>query len=362
MNEGSASDDASAMAFVRNMLSGGLSGIVSKTIGAPVDRVKLILQTQAVNADVKQRYNGLTDCFSRVYREQGLLSFWRGNGANLLRYFPHQALSFAFKDKLKSTMSSNSNEPEALSKVIVRNVASAGAGGGMSLVLLYPLDMARTRLAADVGKDASDRRFSGTFDCLRKIYAESGVKGVYTGLGVSITGVIVFRGLFMGGYDTAKYLLGLDSETGGGSGGGELNANGRTQKEELYANFTTNILTRLGAAQVVTLTAGTLCYPIDTVRRRVMMQSKVPKPKAVKLPSATTVAGVMTMTGSVAGAPIEAVQLRYTGAIHAFTTILREEGVRGLYSGLSANLVRGIAGPILLVSYDVIRLVLSVEK
>ena len=68
---GSASDDASLMAFMRNMLSGGISGIVSKTIGAPVDRVKLILQTQAVNADVKQRYTGLTDCFTRVYKEQG---------------------------------------------------------------------------------------------------------------------------------------------------------------------------------------------------------------------------------------------------------------------------------------------------
>jgi solute carrier family 25 (adenine nucleotide translocator) protein 4/5/6/31 len=290
-----------------------------------------------------------------LYAYTGLMSFWRGNGANLLRYFPHQALSFAFKDKLKASMAAAGAEPEALYKVIARNVASAGAGGGMSLVLLYPLDMARTRLAADVGKNASDRRFNGTYDCLRKINAESGLQGIYTGLGVSITGVIVFRGLFMGGYDTAKYLLGLDSDSGGGSGS-ELNVNGRTQKEEMYANFTANILTRLGAAQVVTLTAGTLCYPIDTVRRRVMMQSKIPKPSAAQLPSATTV------TGAASGAQLEAVQLRYTGAIHAFTTILREEGARGLYSGLSANLIRGIAGPILLVSYDVIRLVLSVDQ
>jgi len=255
-------------------------------------------------------------------------------------------------------MSSGSAEPETLYKVTARNVASAGAGGGMSLVLLYPLDMARTRLAADVGKNSTDRRFNGTFDCLRKIYAESGFKGIYTGLGVSITGVIVFRGLFMGGYDTAKYLLGLDSESGG-AGGSELNQNGRTQKEEMYANFTTNILTRLGAAQAVTLTAGTLCYPIDTVRRRVMMQSKIPKPRATELQSATT---MTSATGAASGAQLEAVQLRYNGAIHAFTTILREEGLRGLYSGLSANLIRGIAGPILLVSYDVIRLALSVDE
>lgn len=55
---GSSSDDMSMYAFARNMLSGGISGIVSKTIGAPIDRVKLILQTQAVNSDVTQRYTG----------------------------------------------------------------------------------------------------------------------------------------------------------------------------------------------------------------------------------------------------------------------------------------------------------------
>ena len=60
---------------MRNMLSGGISGIVSKTIGAPVDRVKLILQTQAVNVDVKTRYTGLTDCFTRVYKEQGVCAW-----------------------------------------------------------------------------------------------------------------------------------------------------------------------------------------------------------------------------------------------------------------------------------------------
>ena len=72
---GTASDDASLIAFMRNMLSGGISGIVSKTIGAPVDRVKLILQTQAVNVDVKTRYTGLTDCFTRVYKEQGVCAW-----------------------------------------------------------------------------------------------------------------------------------------------------------------------------------------------------------------------------------------------------------------------------------------------
>jgi len=328
--------DSTVMGFLQNMVSGGMSGIVSKTMSAPVDRVKLILQTQAVNTDVTTRYKGLTDCFTRVYKEQGLLSFWRGNGANLLRYFPHQALSFAFKDKLKALASlggTAGNGDDAattipLWKIIVRNVGAAGIGGGMSLVLLYPLDMARTRLAADVGSSGS-RRFTGTADCLKKIYTENGFRGIYTGISVSITGVVVFRGLFMGGYDTVKHVLDLDMTI--------EDANGNGNRSLHWGN----VAKRLLAAQIVTVSAGTLCYPIDTVRRRVMMQSKAVT-KAVE--------------SSVAGAAQAATShLRYKGAVHAFLTILREEGLRGLYSGLSANLIRGFAGPVLLVSYDLFK-------
>eukprot|EP00605_Chrysophyceae_sp_TOSAG23-4_P000814 GSChrysophyteH1.ASY1.ANO1.904.1 assembled CDS len=276
------SHDSSLVGFIQNMISGGMSGIVSKTISAPVDRVKLILQTQAVNSDVTTRYNGLLDCFKRVYKEQGFLSFWRGNGANLIRYFPHQALTFAFKDKFRALASfgdANSG-PQSVPfwKIVTRNILAGGAGGGISLVMLYPLDMARTRLAADTGS-GKKRRFRGTVDCLQKIYAENGLKGIYTGIGVSITGVVVFRGLFLGGYDTIKDVMDL------------------------------------GSSQDLT--------------------------KANKVTNAGN-------AGKDAG-------LKYRGAVHAFFTILKEEGFRALYSGLSANLIRGFAGPILLVSYDIFK-------
>ena len=41
-------------------------------------------------------YKGIMDCFSRTYRDEGLVSLWRGNTANVIRYFPTQALNFAF--------------------------------------------------------------------------------------------------------------------------------------------------------------------------------------------------------------------------------------------------------------------------
>jgi hypothetical protein len=84
-----------------DLLAGGIAGIVAKTIAAPVDRVKLLLQTQYINTSLTTRYTGPVDCVIRVYREQGWQSFWRGNLANVYRYFPNQAMNFAFKDHYK---------------------------------------------------------------------------------------------------------------------------------------------------------------------------------------------------------------------------------------------------------------------
>lgn len=88
--------------FGSDMLAGGASGIVAKTVTAPVERIKLILQTQHVNGQIAIRYLGPIDCMVRIYREQGIISFWRGNMASVYRYFPNQAITFATKDKLKS--------------------------------------------------------------------------------------------------------------------------------------------------------------------------------------------------------------------------------------------------------------------
>ena len=69
---------------------GGVSAAVSKTAVAPIERVKLLLQVQDAqkNISVENRYKGIGDCFKRVNAEQGFASFWRGNLANVIRYFP----------------------------------------------------------------------------------------------------------------------------------------------------------------------------------------------------------------------------------------------------------------------------------
>ena len=85
--------------------------------------------------------------------------------ANVLRYFPTQALNFAFKDTYRKLFNPYNPKTDP-GKFFIGNMLSGGAAGATSLLFVYPLDFARTRLAADVGKEAGDREFNGLIDCI----------------------------------------------------------------------------------------------------------------------------------------------------------------------------------------------------
>jgi solute carrier family 25 (adenine nucleotide translocator) protein 4/5/6/31 len=193
--------------FVRDFFIGGISAAVSKTAVAPIERVKLILQVQDANKNIPEdkRYKGIGDCFSRVYKEQGFLSLWRGNLANVIRYFPTQALNFAFKDTYKKYLNPYDSRKQP-GMFFLGNMASGGAAGATSLTFVYPLDFARTRLAADVGK-GGQREFTGLVDCLSKIMKSDGVYGLYRGFGISVVGIIAYRAAYFGMFDTGKVFL-----------------------------------------------------------------------------------------------------------------------------------------------------------
>jgi solute carrier family 25 (adenine nucleotide translocator) protein 4/5/6/31 len=234
--------------FALDFMIGGVSAAVSKTMVAPIERVKLLLQVQDSNKNIapENRYKGIGDCFARVAKEQGIGSFWRGNLANVIRYFPTQALNFACKDFYKQYLCPYNPKKEPF-KFFIGNCASGGAAGATSLTVVYPLDFGRTRLAADVGSGKA-REFNGLVDCLAKVAKSDGVSGLYRGFGISVVGIIAYRAAYFGMFDSGKALLFADSK-----------------KANFFAMW--------GFAQFVTVSAGIVSYPLDTVRRRLMMQS-----------------------------------------------------------------------------------------
>ena len=282
--------------FMADFMIGGVSAAVSKTIVAPIERVKLLLQVQDASSTIKaeDRYNGIGDCFARVYKEQGLASFWRGNLANVIRYFPTQALNFAFKDFYKTIFNPYNPKQEPV-KFFVGNCMSGGAAGATSLTVVYPLDFARTRLAADVGQ-GGDREFNGLVDCLKKILAKDGPQGLYRGFGISVVGIIAYRASYFGMFDTGKAVLFPDAKKA-------------------------NVFAMWAFAQFVTVSAGVVSYPLDTVRRRLMMDSG----RAEKM---------------------------YNGTMHCFARILKDEGAKAFFKGSLSNVIRGTGGALVLVFYS----------
>ena len=232
------------MDFLIDFALGGISACISKTATAPIERVKLILQTQDSNPEILKsgkKYKGIGDCFVRVAKEEGIIKFWRGNGANLIRYFPTQAINFACKEKYKEMFIPANKATATFWRLLAGNLLAGGLAGATSMSVVYPLDLVRTRLAADIG--SSKKEFNGITDCLTKLYRCGGVPGLYKGFSLSVVGIFFYRAAYFGLYDTTKPLI------------------------------SDNLFAKLALAQLVSNTSGMMAYPFDTVRRRMMMQS-----------------------------------------------------------------------------------------
>merc|ERR1719271_1720722 len=139
-------------------------------------------------------------------------AFWRGNFTNCVRYFRTQALNLASKDTIKSMIPKYSPK-EDFWKFFGSNMASGGAAGAFSLTFVYPLDYARTRLASDVG--SGKKTFSGLGDCIVKtMKGPGGFGALYTGFGVSVVGIVGYRGLQLGCFDTITGINPYKSDKG----------------------------------------------------------------------------------------------------------------------------------------------------
>ncbi|GAB2277007.1 hypothetical protein Dimus_011715 [Dionaea muscipula] len=205
------SEKGSLGSFAIDFLMGGVSAAVSKTAAAPIERVKLLIQNQdemLKAGRLSEPYKGIGDCFKRTIQDEGIVSLWRGNATNVIRYFPTQALNFAFKDYFKALFNFNKDR-DGYWKWFAGNLASGAAAGAFSSIFVYSLDFARTRLTNDA-KDArkgGERQFNGLIDVYRKTYRSDGIVGLYRGFTVSIVGIIVYRGVYFGVYDSLKPVV-----------------------------------------------------------------------------------------------------------------------------------------------------------
>jgi len=175
------------------LVAGGISGAVTKTLTAPLERVKLLLQLQGMTSAPK-KYHGILHTLRATLEEEGLRGWFKGNGANVLRVVPVYALKFAFNDTFKNVFRV-AGQPLTNAELM----ASGTLAGLFQQVVTYPLETIRTRLT--LGPRMSKVQYRGITDAFRETLRSEGPTGLYKGLGPTILTGSPYVGLQMTMYE-----------------------------------------------------------------------------------------------------------------------------------------------------------------
>ncbi|KAK9071231.1 hypothetical protein SSX86_009799 [Deinandra increscens subsp. villosa] len=272
--------------FAKELIAGGVAGGVAKTIVAPLERLKILFQTRIEFHNI-----GLLASFRRIAKTEGLLGFYRGNGASVARIVPYAALHYMAYEQYRRQI--NYHFPGMGNGPVVDLVAGS-LSGGTAVLFTYPLDLVRTKLAYQVvdtpklnvkGTMISEQAFRGIRDCFAKTYKEAGMRGLYRGVAPSLYGIFPYAGLKFYFYEEMK--------------------------SHVPDDYKKNIIVKLACGSVAGLLGQTFTYPLDVVRRKMQVQR------------------FRASNSS-----------EFKGTIGTLFMIIRKEGWKQLFSGLSINYLK----------------------
>lgn len=264
--------------YVKELIAGGAAGGFAKTVVAPLERIKILRQTRYGNFQSL----GVMRSLQFILNSEGILGLFKGNGASVIRVVPYAALHFMAYEQYRRWIIDH--YPLASSGAAVDLLAGSVAGG-TAVLCTYPLDLARTRLAYQVS-DASRgiSVYKGIGDVFSKVLKESGFKGLYRGVGPTLSGMLPYAGLKFYIYEKLK---------------GSLPDEGQN-----------SVSAKLACGAVAGLVGQTFTYPLDVVRRQMQVQIAGP-----------------TKQG-------------YTSTFDGLVSIVRLQGPRQLFAGLSINYIK----------------------
>uniref|UniRef100_A0A7S1CEW4 ADP,ATP carrier protein n=1 Tax=Bicosoecida sp. CB-2014 TaxID=1486930 RepID=A0A7S1CEW4_9STRA len=284
------------------MLAGAGSGSITKTAVAPLERLKILFQIQGMVEGAPKKYTGVVQALGVVGREEGLVGFYKGNGANVLRVIPVYALKFAFNDTFKDMVRGGDVGPLGPQKLMLAGTMA----GMMQQLVTYPLEVVRTRLSLGV---TMGLHYNGITDCVKQILAKEGPAGLYKGMGPTLISGAPYVGLQMTMYSMLRRMAPVDSE-------------GITPLQW-------SILAGAGAG----LMAQTITFPGDVIRRRMQTNGAGGVPKI------------------------------YRNSWHCTVVTVQKEGWTALYKGLSTNIIRCLPGAgIQFAAYDALKRALGVHE
>ncbi|XP_049347843.1 uncharacterized protein LOC125812382 isoform X1 [Solanum verrucosum] len=271
----------SQIGTVPQLLAGGVAGAISKTCTAPLARLTILFQLQGMHANAASlKKASIWQEASRIVREEGFRAFWKGNLVTIAHRLPYSSISFyafeRYKNMLQLILGIESQGENITADLCIRLVGG-GLAGITAASVTYPLDLVRTRLAAQTNVIY----YRGIWHALQTISREEGIAGLYKGMGATLLGVGPNLAISFSVYDTVRSYW------------------------QSHRPDDSTVLVSLACGSLSGVASSTVTFPLDLVRRRIQLEGAGGRARVYK-----------------------------TGLFGTFSHIIRTEGLRGLYRGI----------------------------
>ncbi|KAI1767523.1 mitochondrial thiamine pyrophosphate carrier 1 [Hypoxylon sp. FL1150] len=292
------------------LVAGATAGLISRFVIAPLDVVKIRLQLQShplsragpldgsnssSSSTSSPIYKGTVNTLRHIARHEGVAALWKGNVPAEMMYVAYASIQFTTYRSITQLLhralgpddnnNDNNNNNNRLPHA-AESFVSGAAAGAAATATTYPLDLLRTRFAAQ----GNDRVYASLWRAVRDIRRDEGARGFFRGLPPALTSIVPSMGLFFAVYEGARAPLSR-LELPGGMG-------------DATAGVAASVVAKTGV------------FPLDLVRKRIQVQGPTRSRYVHKnIPE-------------------------YKGAVSGVRAILAREGVRGLYRGLTVSLFK----------------------
>ncbi|PAN50424.1 hypothetical protein PAHAL_9G519000 [Panicum hallii] len=291
---------------VPHLLAGGVAGAVSKTCTAPLARLTILFQVQGMHSDVAtMRNTSIWREASRIVYEEGFRAFWKGNLVTIAHRLPYSSISFYAYERYKNMlqMLPGLEKNGGFGADVGVRLLGGGLSGITAASMTYPLDLVRTRLAAQT----NTAYYRGISHALFAICRDEGFRGLYKGLGATLLGVGPSIAVSFSVYETLRTHW------------------------QIERPYDSPVLISLACGSLSGIASSTFTFPLDLVRRRMQLE----------------------------GAGGRA-RIYNTGLFGTFGHIVRTEGFRGLYRGILPEYCKVVPGVgIVFMTYEMLKAILT---
>jgi len=305
---------------VRNLLSGGIAGMIAKSVVAPLERIKILYQVSSAKFHIWK----IPTVMYNIVQNEGLQALWKGNLATMIRVFPYSGVQFMVFDRCKLFFLCEHEQGRYVSFVEdhskwgltpVESLIAGMVAGTVSVVVTYPLDLTRAQLAVLRRHHHDGIQTKSFVAVLTDNYRQRGLMGLFRGITPTLMGILPYSGIAF-----------------------TLNEQGKKRIQNMTGRDLKTI-ERIQCGAISGLFAQTLTYPLEVCRRRMQTLGLL---------------GTDTAFGNLGVQ--EKVDTKPPTLLGTIRNLYAEQGIRGFYKGVSMNWMKGpVAFSISFTAYDIVK-------